>query len=266
MTRFLLLSIAFLLAAGANAQRTNLSDYSYVIVPEQFEFLNGKDQYQMNSMTKFYLEKSGFNAYMAEAAPNADRCDGLYADVENLKTILGTKLQVVLRDCNNNEIYRSQEGKSKYKDFDKTNQDALRKAFKSIELLGVNQKDVVLLPNNKMNAVASSPKNAETKASVSFNDKVSNNTSETSLPDLKFSNYSLNGKSFLLRKTGEGYSLYEESSKADDGLLLKGKIIVMDQVVKYMDATGKVFDANFDASGNLTIADGASSTVYRSEN
>ncbi len=145
MTRLLLLSISLFLATNAISQNTNLSDYSYVVIPEQFDFLKGRDQFQMNSMSKFYFEKSGFNAYLADSAPNANRCDGLYANVEELKSIFGTKLQIVLKDCNDNEIYRSQEGKSKYKEYDKTYQDALRKAFNSVEAMGVNQKDVVLL-------------------------------------------------------------------------------------------------------------------------
>src|SRR5690606_8272880 len=86
------------------------------------------------------------------------------------------------------------------------------------------------------------------------------------LPNAKFSNYSNSGKTFLLRKTTEGYSLYEESANASDGLLLIGKIIVMDKVVKYMDTSGKVSDASFDPSGNLTIKDGSSVTNYLSEN
>lgn len=266
MTRFLLLSISFLLATNAISQTTNLSDYSYVIIPEQFDFLKGKDQYQMNSMSKFYFEKSGFNAYLADSAPNANRCDGLYANVEELKTVFGTKLQIVLKDCKDNEIYRSQEGKSKYKEYDKTFQDALRKAFNSIEALNVNQKDVVVLNDNAISntqvssQISQNSENAElTKPKVS---RVSGNL----LPDAKFSNYSNSGKTFLLRKTAEGYSLYEESASAEDGLLLKGKIIVMDTVVKYMDISGKVSDATFDPSGNLTIKDGSSITNYLSEN
>ena len=37
-----------------------LNAYAYVIVPEQFSFLDGPDQYQLNSLTKFLLEKKGF--------------------------------------------------------------------------------------------------------------------------------------------------------------------------------------------------------------
>lgn len=254
MIRYLLICITFLLASNAISQNTNLNDYSYVVVPEQFDFLNGRDQFQINSMTQFYLEKNGFNAYMADSAPNANRCDGLYANVEQLSTILGTKLQVVLKDCNDNEVYRSQEGKSKFKEWDKSYQDALRKSFISVKTLNVKQKDVVLLTNNTSNTIVSNA----TKPKVS---RVSGNL----LPDAKFSNYSNSGKTYLLSKTTEGYSLYEESASAADGLLLKGKIIVMDKVVKYMDTAGNVADAAFDPSGNLVIKKDGVSAVYISE-
>lgn len=265
MIRFLLLSISFLLATNAFSQNTNLSDYSYVVIPEQFDFLKGRDMYQMNSMSKFYFDKSGFNAYLADSAPNANRCDGLYANVEELNSILGTKLQIVLKDCNDNEIYRSQEGKSKYKEYDKTYQDALRKAFNSVEAMGVNQKDLVLLTDSSNSTAVSKQTNINSEEPELTKPKVSR-VSGILLPDAKFSNYSNNGKTFLLRKTTEGYSLYEESASSEDGLLLKGKIIVMDNVVRYMDSSGNVSDAAFDPSGNLIVGNGSSKMIYLSQN
>ncbi len=263
MTRFLLLSLALIFSVGAAAQNPNLTDYSYVVVPEQFDFSKSKDQYQLNSMAKFYFEKSGFNAYLADSAPNANRCDGLYANVEELKTLFGTKLQVVLKDCNDNEIYRGQEGKSKYKEYDKSYQDALRKAFSSVELLNVKQREVVLLGT----AQVASSEERQPKSQISASSKPKTSmVSGNLLPDAKFSNYSHEGKTFLLRKTSEGYSLYEETASAEDGLMLKGKIIIMDNVVKFLDTSGKVANASFDASGNLSISDGASTTVYTSVN
>ncbi len=264
MTRFLMLSLAFLLATSAISQNTNLSDYSYVIVPEQFDFQKGQDQYQINSMTQFYFEKYGFNAYLADSAPNANRCNGLYADVEELKSLFGTKLQVVLKDCNNKEIYRGQEGKSKYKEYDKSYQDALRKSFNSIEALHVKQKDVVILNNEIANVKVSEDAKINSAMDELTKPKVSR-VSGNLLPDAKFSNYSNSGKTYLLRKTAEGYSLYEESASAADGLLLKGKIIVMDKVVKYMDTSGNVADASFDPSGNLIIKVAGDTIVYKSE-
>src|SRR5690606_16166126 len=104
-------------------------------------------------------------------------------------------LQVVLKDCNANEIYRSQEGKSKYKEYDKTYQDALRKAFKSIEALGIKQKDVELLNDTTSNLPTNATTATITKETEQDSEKdeltkpkvfrVSGNL----FPDAKFSNY-----------------------------------------------------------------------------
>lgn len=270
MTRFLIPFVFLFLSINVFSQNTNLSDYSFVIVPNQFDFLKDSNKYELNSMAKFYFEKSGFNAYLADDAPNANRCNGLYANVEELKSFLGTKLQVVLRDCKDQEVYRSIEGKSKYKEYDKSYQDALRKAFSSIELLGVKQKDIALL--NDVTTVTSSSDNVEVVKKMNANNlekssaPMLENTSSVMLPTSKFSNYSLSGKTYLLRKTVDGYSLYEESAASQDGLLLKGKVVVLDKVVKYMDTSGNVSDASFDGSGNLTVKNASATLIFKFEN
>ncbi|MBT0606608.1 hypothetical protein KIV10_00295 [Aequorivita echinoideorum] len=236
-----------------------MSDYSFVVVPEQFEFVKGKDQYQLNSMTKFYLEKNGFNPYFESEIPNADRCEGLYANVEELGGFFGTKLQLVLKDCNGAEIYRSPEGKSKYKDFEKTYQDALRKTLENLSSLNVKQKDVQLF--KKSENIAETPE-IQLDQNISENSPSRNSPSKI-LPSGKFSKYVYSNNSYLLRKTTEGYSLYEESKNAPDGLLLKGKIIVLGEILKYLDTTGKTFNVSFDASQNMTITDGNVSMVYK---
>src|SRR5690554_6338698 len=113
MKRIIIIVFLVLVYAPVNSQQKELSDYSFVLVPESFEFLNEPDQYQLNSMAVFYLEKSGFNAFLISKAPNFDRCSGLYANVEDRGSLLGGRLQVVLSDCNGNEVYRSEIGRSK---------------------------------------------------------------------------------------------------------------------------------------------------------
>lgn len=252
MTRIIPLLLSLFMVFLSSAQTLDLNQYSYVVVPDKFEFQSDWEQYQLNSMTKFYLEKSGFNAFLGKERPTTERCDGLYANVEKLPTFLGTKLQVVLKDCHNNEIYRSQEGRSKYKEFEKAYQDALRKAFASMENLNVEPKELILLSSGveKMNEP-----------------KVSKSTVPNSLglPTVSFSNYSSNGHSFVLRKIGEGYSLYKESSTDGEDLILVGKIVVMDTLIKFMNVSGEVSDASFDASGNLTLKSDSSTVIYLKE-
>lgn len=264
MTR---LFFIFLFITANVFSQTDLNKYSFVIVPEQFDFTRSKDQYKLNSMTKFYLEKSGFNVFMDDNIPNANRCQGLYANVEKLSSIFGSKLQVVLRDCNEEEVYRSPEGKSKYKEFDKSYQDALRKAFVSIQGMEINQADLVLLeegaPTTTVVKEVKQSEPVKTVPIVVAETSVVSNGSKNTLPVSKYSHYAYDGKTFLLRKTAEGYSLYEEASTAPDGLLLKGKIVVMDSFIKYMDASGNVYDAVFDAGENLTLKNGSSTMVFK---
>ncbi|WP_158319125.1 hypothetical protein [Aequorivita sinensis] len=268
MTRILFFLATLFLSVSVNSQNKTLSDYSYVIVPEQFDFLNGKDLYKLNSMTEFYLEKNGFNAYMANLAPNANRCDGLFADVEKLKSIIGIKLQVVLRDCNGEEVFRTHEGRTKFKQYDKAYQDALRKAFNSFNSLRVKQKDVVLLSEKSaVNREVVTINKIQAEEVVSSTVKENTNTTkEIYIPDAKFSNYTYLGKTFLLRKTDKGFSLYEESNKASDGLLLRGTLVINNNHLEYTDTSGVTGKAAFDASGDLKINDGAYLKVYKLQN
>lgn len=260
MKRFAVIYFMCLISIPGISQNADLSKYSYVVVPDIFDFLSTPNQFELNSMTIFYLEKSGFNTYLSSQIPNANRCDGLYANVEKISTILATRLQVVLRDCDNQIVYESELGKSKYKDYSKAYQDALRKAFKSMEGLRVKPKELVLLKDSS--AVSGEEKKSKSEEISTMKPAVSS-VSGVILPTSKFSSYSKNGKSFLLRKSAEGYSLYEENINSEDGLQLMGKIVVMEKVVKYMDTSGNVSDAAFDASGNLTIKDATSTTVYQ---
>lgn len=263
MTRFTGLYVLLFIAFQSFGQTSDLSQFSYVIVPNQFDFQKGADQYQLNSMSRFYFEKSGFNAFLAADAPNADRCDGLYADVEELKAFLGTKVQVVLRDCKKNEIYRGPVGKSKYKEFVKSYQDALRKAFLGLEMLEVKQKDVIILEESALVKEQNMNEQVVIREDIRNIEGVELSTHQgLNLPSENYSNYSHDKNSFLLRKTGEGYSLYQESATAGDDLVLLGKIIIMDMIVKYMDVSGKVENAAFDGAGTLTIGNGSAATVY----
>ena len=255
MKHFLKLFMVFLFTIPLTAQTQDLNQYSYVVVPDKFEFQNSPNQYQLNSMMVFYLEKYGFNASVPNKASYTDRCDGLFADVEELNTFFGTKLQIVLRDCDSEEVYRSDEGKSKYKEFEKSYQDALRKAFKSMEMLGVHQKRLKLLDDSN---------SGNNKNKPAATDKPDLGMVPTNLPGslatiTTTANYLRDGISYLLRKTSEGFSFYKSNGGEDAGQLL-GKIIVMGQIVKFIDVSGNVFDVNFDASGNFSIIGSTSSS------
>ena len=281
MSKFIFLICCLISFIPKSFSQVNLSDYSYVIVPEQFELLNEKDKYQLNSIAEFLFNKHGFHAFKSESAPNAGRCDGLYADLEKVTAILRTKLVVVLKDCNGDEVYRTEEGVSKLKEFKKAYQDAMRKAFTSFEDLNVRQKEIAVINEESVTKSKAgsrieiqNPKVEDVKVEtvkvtvpivVSEEKLVASEAKLPSkLPEVKFSNYSFNNKSFLLRKTTEGYSLYEESTVTEDGLLLVGRIGATVQTQLYFtDTSERVFKASFDASENLIIQKGDTSEVYK---
>lgn len=112
-----------------------LNSYKYALVPSKFSFLNEADQYQLNSLAKFLMEKQGFITYLeSDTLPEdfvMNNCNKVFVDVESKGGMFGTKLIVILKDCKSNVLFTSDEGKSKEKDFKKAYHEALRAAFNS---------------------------------------------------------------------------------------------------------------------------------------
>lgn len=257
MKHFILL-VAFLLSVSGVSQ--NLNRYSFVIVPDRFEFQSQSHQYKLNEMTKFYFENNGFNAFLSSERPEVNRCDGLYADVVNVRAILGTRVEIVLKDCNQVEIYRSAEGRSKYKEFEKAYQDALRKAFNSFKTLNVQQKAVELMAPAEKIASDNSGKYPDDESN---DDDSKGNAIKNRLPTGSLTAFSSQNESYILRKTAEGYSLYQETDAEESGLLLTGKVVIADNLIKYVGVSGEVGDAQFDREGNLLIKTEAEQKIYK---
>lgn len=122
--------------------QSNLNDYKYVIVPSQYSFLKSKDQYQLNSLTKFLFDKYGFKALMeGEDYPEdlaKNRCLALRSDVKKDNNLFKTKLTVMLKGCNDQILYTSKLGESREKDYKKAYNQALREAFS--EFSAINYK------------------------------------------------------------------------------------------------------------------------------
>ncbi|RFN58681.1 hypothetical protein [Marixanthomonas ophiurae] len=255
MTKKIILTLFLFASISSYAQKT-LNDYSFIIVPEQFDFLEGKDKYKLSSLTEFLFNKHGFNAFLASKAPNVKRCNGLYADIKEDNSFFRTKLIITIKDCNENIVYTSNEGVSKFKEYKKAYQDATRKAFESIEALNIQQKDIEILQAEEINEAEN------VTETITRKQPIVNNTALGNLPNAKFSNYKKDGKSYLLRKTDKGYSLYEESSEAENGLQLVGALIKTDSEVKFTNLNGETYDVYFDEDKNLSIFKGEEVILY----
>jgi len=240
----------------------SLSDYSFVVVPEKFDFVNEADKYQLNSLTKFLFNKYGFNAFFNRELPDVRRCDGLWAEVEGKPAIIRTKVTVILKDCNGVEVHRSEVGKSKLKAYNKTYSAALRDAFLSIAALGVQQKELSLYSKSEVAVVEEptlketievSPKeveevNASEVETVTIEPVVEKDVVKTATEEAL---YTSNGGSFALRNTKSGYKLYEKSQSGDT---LKGTLLIKEgKSLQFIDPSGNKFPASFDSEENLII-------------
>ena len=124
MKRIILFATIALLQIVAVAQT--------VVVPNKFAFLKSDNEYQLNILTKFLIEKQGFKAYMENEVPAEllnTPCNILKADVKNESNMMTSKLRLVLTDCANKEVFSSEVGKSREKEYKKSYQEALRNAL-----------------------------------------------------------------------------------------------------------------------------------------
>lgn len=116
-----------------------LNQYKYAQVPSKFSFLNSKDEFRLNTLTKMYMEKYNFVTYFdTDALPDdfvKDNCNKVFVDIVTSNTIFMTKLKIVLKDCKNNMLFTSQEGKSREKQYAVAYNQALREAFESFKSL-----------------------------------------------------------------------------------------------------------------------------------
>ncbi len=142
-TRFLLLLL--LVACYGFSQSVN--DYKAVIIPLKYEFQKLDNQYRLQTLTKFNLDKAGFKSfYNNESIPLEfkDRCSLLYVDVINESSLFVTKLHVVFKDCYGVAIFNSEIGRSKEKEYGMSYAEALNEAFKSVYALQYNYSEKVI--------------------------------------------------------------------------------------------------------------------------
>lgn len=135
MKKYLLLFV--LISSYGFSQSIN--DYQYVIVPVKFDFLKKEDQYRLNTLTKFLLQKYGFKAYFNnEQIPSNienQRCNFLYANVLENNGMLMTKVKITLKDCKEKVLFETEYGNSREKEYPVAYNEALRKAGMSFNKL-----------------------------------------------------------------------------------------------------------------------------------
>jgi len=118
---------------------SQVNDYKYVVIPVRFEFQDEANQYLLNSWLKHWFDQSGYTTLMeTESYPEDlafNRCLALYVELKSASEgffSTYTDLKIVLKNCQNEVVYASPEGKSWIKDEEKAYQEALEKAFESL--------------------------------------------------------------------------------------------------------------------------------------
>ena len=132
-------SLILLLLVVASGFSQNLNQYKYALVPAKFSFLKDPNMYNLNVITKLYMEKYGFETYFDNETYSdgfaSENCNKIFIDVENNSNLFTTKLSVVVKDCKNNVLFKSEEGKSNEKEFKVSYNLALREAFDNFGVL-----------------------------------------------------------------------------------------------------------------------------------
>ena len=156
-----------LFALGVSGSvKGQLNDYKYVIVPKKFDAFQSENMYLTSTMVKYYFTQNGFNAVYDDDLPIdlvKEPCLGLTADLLDFSSMIATKVIVVLKDCRENEVFRTVEGRSKEKEFTTSYKDAIQKAFVSFEGMAYNY-----VPKEKTKATDESRETI----TVSFKDDV----------------------------------------------------------------------------------------------
>ena len=124
MFKRILALFLFLIGFLPSVAQSPLDAFKYIIVPKKFDFLSQENQYRVNSMTKYLFEQNGFvTLIQGENYPDdlmKNPCLAATADILDESNLFTTKLYVQLFDCRDQEVFRSEMGKSNEKAWDKT--------------------------------------------------------------------------------------------------------------------------------------------------
>jgi len=133
----LLLWLILLVSFASFSQSIN--DYQYVIVPIKFDFLKEKDQFRLNTNTKFMLQKYGFKSFLStDDIPTEiinNQCSYATAFIEENNNMFMTKVKLVLKDCKDKVLFETEFGASRIKELAAAYNEALRMAAKSFDKL-----------------------------------------------------------------------------------------------------------------------------------
>lgn len=199
----------------------SINHYKYVIVPDSYDFAEGKDRYQLNSLTKFLFNKYGFTAYLStDSLPEdlfSNRCLALYADAEKLKgSLFKTEIKVSLKDCYGQQIHETPIGSTREKSFDKAYSQAIRKSMESLEFLNYTYQPLVKQAESKAN-VKVTPEKPEN--SVNSKEELNQTNQPITIADNSKNDHQskpseiLEKVTYYAQATADGYRIIDDEPK-----------------------------------------------------
>lgn len=118
----------------AGTAQVSLNEYKYIIVPKKFDDFKRENQHQTSTLVKYLFSKKGFTVVYDDNLPDeltSDRCLGLVVDIIDKSSMFTTKTVLSLKDCKGQEVFLTQEGRSKKKEYKEAYSEALNRAFDS---------------------------------------------------------------------------------------------------------------------------------------
>ena len=132
------IALLLLLVTSVNFAQ-DLNQYKYVSVPAKFSFLKETNQYNLNVLSKMYMQQFGFETFFdTDEVPKdflENNCNKIYFDVLENNNMFSTKLTVVLKDCQGKVLFTSKEGINKEKEYKVSYNLALREALNSMKTI-----------------------------------------------------------------------------------------------------------------------------------
>lgn len=123
--------------------QSQFDDYKYIVVPEKFDGFKKVNQHRTSTLVKHLFTKRGFTAVYEGNMPadvNSDRCLALYANLIDASSLFTTTAALVLKDCSGKEVFITQQGKSKQKEYITAYSEVLREAFVSFDAINYSYK------------------------------------------------------------------------------------------------------------------------------
>ncbi len=131
----------FLVVSFAHEVHAQLNDYKYIVVPKKFDGFNRENQYKTSTLIKHLFTERGFKAVYEDSLPDdlkENGCLGLFVGLDNQSSMFTTKTTLVLKNCSNEEVFTTVQGKSKKKEYEPSFAEAIENAFRSFDGISYN--------------------------------------------------------------------------------------------------------------------------------